>query len=630
VRTLRKVNSDKDAAKIMYDNFISKHNFTSEQTDVIAVGTLGRDPMTLRQTLKADRKLVVVKSREAPKIGGLYYSSLRSQFRCSHDPHELLKPPPTKTSETIDPVLLRAMISTKRNAHDREQWTHYLGLKKTPNESETCGMFRYALGINPWNKDHLGFGLDVLSWVVNNGISALWPDKCHVMRSWVDETLQSAWQLSKVRGVTLADFISLHRHNLHLIIDKEDLNIVTKCDDDKMHQVTAQVTSVVESSGIGEALFHNIMIKVAAKWMEDIVKPFLLDFAKVNITHETLLDATTAINCVVTGRLEAKYVKDYKLAVVEYRGLLLNIAVKSKEERFAYQLHAIIKGIGVESGVLPELEMEKVLHLSKDHYIHKVSIDADLLQGSVTARRVFDQALRDAGCDSADTVNQLLNMRLTDLMTIDRKFRIEEAIVLTVTGPGAMSRLIKAVLKALPDATTSMEPEICLQKLQFIERQSVFKLAPRESQAKVQVALKLIEKLVANRQPSLDDIKQDTFLSDVVSRLQYFVRIENPAFVAGSGLPAFLFGASALIVMLAEVQQSDTAGKLLLKDLAVFTVYNHLMTPEMEQLLQPIMKNMHGQIASVDGKRPTKKNKSSSSTCDPDDVAMQAAMAEFR
>jgi hypothetical protein len=506
-----------------------------------------------------------------------------------------------------------------------------LGLVVVPNESELCGVFRYALAINPWNKDHLIHGLDVLNWVTRNNISTAWPDQCNIMRTWIDEVLQAVWQLNKLRGVSLEDFIGLHRANLHLVIQKNHLDIVTNCAADKLHEVTADVSAIVESSGAGAAIFHNVMVKVAGQWLDSIVKPHLTTFASADITEQSLVAVSTVIHDLISTKHEAQYCKDDKNAMITYRGLQLKVPVKSKEERFSYQLHAIIKGVGVESGALVELDVEKVLNLSKDHYTDKICIEPQLLLAAATARKVFDQSLKDDGCDSADTVNQLLTKRLPDLLTVDRKFRIEEALVLEVTGPRATSRLMIAVLNAFPVANTAIEPAHCLQNLQNLERQSIFKLAPRDSQAKVKVAIKLVEQLFTNRQPSLEHIKQDAFLSDVVTRLQYFLRVKNPDHVDDTQAE-FLFGTDALVAKLADVQKSEAAGTLLMKDVADFTIYAHLVTPVIEAALKPIMKQLAGKASACHTKEPKKtKSASSSSTNNADDdAALQSAMAEFR
>ena len=71
-RKLRKDNSEAEVQTILYANFVKTHHFTHEQTDVIKVATLRREPMTLRQTIRSDRKLVLACGQLHSKLGALY------------------------------------------------------------------------------------------------------------------------------------------------------------------------------------------------------------------------------------------------------------------------------------------------------------------------------------------------------------------------------------------------------------------------------------------------------------------------------------------------------------------------------------------------------------------------------
>ena len=142
-RVLRRLNSDQDTQRVIYDNFVQKHGFTSEQTDVMKAVTLGRGPMTLRETIKADKKLVLARNPLAPKIGGTYYSGLRTLYRLANDPRELLKPAPEKNGELIAKLLLQAMVATKK-MHMTEScgpttWVWWLS-RMSPSSAVCFGM----------------------------------------------------------------------------------------------------------------------------------------------------------------------------------------------------------------------------------------------------------------------------------------------------------------------------------------------------------------------------------------------------------------------------------------------------------------------------------------------------------
>ena len=57
-----------------------------------------------------------------------------------------------------------------------------------------------------------------------------------------------------------------------------------------------------------------------------------------------------------------------------------------------------------------EMKVEKVLDLSRDHYgdlTHThINVDEELFRGPRAARRVFDKALQDGECVTADLGNQ--------------------------------------------------------------------------------------------------------------------------------------------------------------------------------------------------------------------------------
>ena len=125
---------------------------------------------------------------------------------------------------------------------------------------------------------------------------------------------------------------------------------------------------------------------------------------------------------------------------VEYRGKVLMIMFSTKLDHIRHQAAAIARGVAVERKEVPELDLERELDLGTGHY-GATRVDSKLAQSMKTVRAVVDSGLSKLPMQSASSVNAWVEANYKDLITFDRYFAIDKAIIEEVTGDGAWPRL---------------------------------------------------------------------------------------------------------------------------------------------------------------------------------------------
>ena len=204
------------AAKACVDNFIRKGHLTEEEVYSRLI-----NGKCLFATVVAD--LIRKKTDPNFSMGALYYRQKRDAFRSPLHPLNQLRPAPGN-ADTIKPELLRAMVANKKNPNDNALFQIYLGAAALPNVSESCGIFRWGLGLSPSSEKQLGACLDLMRFISRHGLQTKQKHLVDQLDSFMDRVICAA--KGRAPRVTAAVFCKLHMDICCLVMNRAELQKV--------------------------------------------------------------------------------------------------------------------------------------------------------------------------------------------------------------------------------------------------------------------------------------------------------------------------------------------------------------------------------------------------------------------
>jgi hypothetical protein len=587
-RTKRKMSVEQKAHKMIYDHF---KDWTAEDTDVRVAGD---PPKTLRATIIDDIRRASETSDNTPTFGKRYYEEKRLLFRRTTDPMSVLEP--EDPDEAVNPQLLNAMVMVKRAQPDRSAFTQYLALGgQVLNASEVYGLFGWARTLNPANFDHLPCALDVLRFVARNKVHIKHPKVGEVMKPWFDEVLTAAWANAKRAKISAEGFIELESTSAPLVLDMEIANEVQNAGDD-LDKVASQLCQLVASSALGEALFATKMLKVADKVIDNTIESHLKAFAsRSQIRLEDIAATEAAIVSEVKQLAVSKALAKVRDVTIKYGSAKLLVKVTSIEEHSRLSVAAVWKKMSVDAGLVPKLVGEDYLNLAKINTA-KPKIQPDVYTATSYSRTSLKEQTDDARAHSADALNDLLNRKMAQLLSIDKNFKIEGAILREVTGEGASGR-VRAALEALFPASSEDEkkPETVLQQIANFLASPVVSYAPRETRSHVVAVQAMVSKIVDGRQPDVKDALQHPFTAPFVQKFEYFVRAKVEQ--EGKGFKTIV-GTPALEVLFQDMKSKYEQGALKPEDTKVFEIFEWLMPDNRRQATKKIIQDLYQKALS--------------------------------
>ena len=575
------------AHKMIYDHF---KDWTAEDTDVRVAGD---PPKTLRMTLMEDIRQAGDDTKGSPTFGKRYYEEKRLIFRRTTDPLSVLEP--EDPDEAVNPKLLNAMVCVKRAQPDRSAFTQYLALSgQELNASEVYGLFGWARTLNPANFDHLPIALEVLRFVARNKVHTSHPKVAVVMKPWFDEVLTSAWANAKRSKISPEGFIELESMSVPLVLDMEMTSEVLQAGGD-LERVSSHLGRLVASSALGEALFVTKMLKVADKVIDNTIASHLKAFA--SRSHIGLADIATTEAAIVSEVKQLAVTKGLakvRDVTIQYGGAKLLIKVASIEEQARLSVAGVWKKMAVDIGLVPNLVGEAFLNLAKLD-IDKGKILPEVSTATSYSRTSFKDLVDDARAHSADALNDMLNRKMVQLLSIDKNFKIEGAILREVTGEGASDRVRAALVELFPKhPDDDKKPETVLQHIANFLASPVVAYAPRETRSHVLVVQTMVSKIVDGKQPDVVDALKHPFTTPFVHKFGDFVKAKVEE---GEGFKTIV-GTPALEVLFQAMKAKYEQGTLKPDDTKVFEIYEWLMPDNRRQATKKIIQDLYQKALS--------------------------------
>jgi hypothetical protein len=114
--------------------------------------------LTLCDKLRTDK---VAARTSGAAMGGPYYSHLKTLYSTDSQIAEALTP--KKKDEPINDQLMRSMVAAKRAVADRSEMQKYMATAtEVTNPRETCGLFKFLIGLRTGRRQQLSVALDML------------------------------------------------------------------------------------------------------------------------------------------------------------------------------------------------------------------------------------------------------------------------------------------------------------------------------------------------------------------------------------------------------------------------------------------------------------------------------------
>lgn len=254
------------------------------------------------------------------------------------------------------------------------------------------------------------------------------------------------------------------------------------------------------------------------------------------------------------------------------------------------------------------------------------NIDIGVAQACNAARSQIKTIIGDNGAETGDIIQQHIEKNSSALLCVDRDFGVELAVFDLLAGSSSETRLVMHIMSCMPSETKAVEPENALQALTNLSRKEVTKLANRPAQAKLQVCIKVIGRIVDGRELDVADIRLCPILKAFYARLPLFIRHGTSATAAT--------GEAALAAILAEAQTKHEQGTATREDVQPLRTYSHWLAPASKDLARELVASSDEKTGASLAKAArkgaaNKKSATASSSEKKSDSAVLAAAAFF-
>jgi hypothetical protein len=258
-------------------------------------------------------------------------------------------------------------------------------------------------------------------------------------------------------------------------------------------------------------------------------------------------------------------------------------------------------------------------------------VDPAIVSAASIARATVQTSIETTAPENGEQLKQVVQERKQGWMGFDREFGVELALLQSVFGDGAKTRLKQKLLDAMWSQASPKKPSESLQILEKALHTAEYKLASESYQGKFKTMVTILGRIVDGRPPCCETSAKDDMLKDVVVKLPFFVEHQQAA--SASGEAETVWGAAALILKYDEVKTKCDAGTASMDDVTPFHVFGYLAKPEDQPRYAAMVDAVREKLGTLGARRrPTKRStpaSGSSALSGSDDSAISAALAMF-
>ena len=181
----------------------------------------------------------------------------------------------------------------------------------------------------------------------------------------------------------------------------------------------------------------------------------------------------------------------------------------------------------IHSKQLEEIGPEKFLVEKSEPVLGDV--DPSIIQGMVSARKAFNAFLNDGDVDSSSAMTQLIKIKESFLLALDKTFDHEMHFLVQQMGPQGEQRVLKHVLNLMPKASpvlTQPTHQKVLEGISSLQASKLLQMQSKGVQGQLQAVKDMIQKMVMGKPPGITK-HSSQFAMQVANMLPNFFSVDK-------------------------------------------------------------------------------------------------------
>ena len=354
------------------------------------------------------------------------------------------------------------------------------------------------------------------------------PKHVEVVRPHLVEALLLAWKDTKVAEPTakIREFNKLHHDRLRFMYDVADVNGIMDSLDQPLG-VKEAVYRAVARYELGKKLFDDTLQQVLSKQCSELIWTEVKTQLK---NHKMTPELSRKFITDVHGKCLAldpqKLMKAKRKVRVCYREQQVDCKVDTILAEIELVVGTLIKEVAVtqENDGIPFLHFEPEL-ISTIEQPTLASVAGEMLPKYKYGRVLMNCTLAAFESGGNETVVSVVNSKKEACIKHDPTFQMDANWLKGMCGTTGETICEGELLHCFPDGLGQpMTYDTCLQKLQVLQKSALVNFVP-PALGNVTSALEIVNQLKLSTPPDFAKSKITTFMSCIVDRCQYFLRL---------------------------------------------------------------------------------------------------------
>ena len=156
-------------------------------------------------------------------------------------------------------------------------------------------------------------------------------------------------------------------------------------------------------------------------------------------------------------------------------------------------------------------------------------VEPSIIQGMVSARKAFNAFLNDGDVDSSSAMTQLIKIKESFLLALDKTFDHEMHFLVQQMGPQGEQRVLKHVLNLMPKASpvlTQPTHQKVLEGISSLQASKLLQMQSKGVQGQLQAVKDMIQKMVMGKPPGITK-HSSHFAMQVANMLPNFFSVDK-------------------------------------------------------------------------------------------------------
>ena len=508
-RSLRRRSSEQAVSKILKDNFPLA---TPSQTD----DKINSRGQTLREQLRDDRK------RPEVRMGLKHYAALRIVFDDELSPLRLLRV--LDPSEPINPMVEMAIKGLESHPVSLVQMQALFCVDLQLSQRNVVAILKGLLKLrSSTSLPQLSVLIEGMRWIQRNRVEIRFKQEVSICRQHFDEVMSKHHDIVTSAGRSTAEWWSLVSDVGSLAFSAVDFSVCVK-HVGEWTLVAENLSRLVCGSLTGKKIFGAAYKTIEVENMQKLVKrcaETLFNAANSDKTALVRARADFAAQAEAAGVNSSSAFDKTKQLPVVYRGVEVLVWCHSYLEFFNFTAMAALKGLAVDSKLLPSCLCEDDL-VQKPRPRRNIIVHAELLTEVKIARATVADWASELEDVSGDSILNIFKFKMGMLKAIDKHIVIEEAFFQAMSGDSGQTRFKQSVLQCLPSLGSPMDWAVSRGQLEQLLATPFAKYCGKGLLIQSQTVLAWLRSGEANRAPQCAVVSSE-FLTQARAALGNFL-----------------------------------------------------------------------------------------------------------